>query len=153
MPILLGLLYLTIKPGIQEVASIPAVFQEQNIKYEFRNGYTFIEGEQEHVNNSITHDEEALYVLNGATDEFKKFYIDSDARELIIHQNIISPKKRSKPYFQLIKVPNSKYKAIVYDGKVKIRIMYMYFGEQSTLLEYDLGTRKTSLISHTLVGK
>lgn len=153
MLILVGLLYLTIKPGIQKVDSIPAVFQEQNIQYEYKNGFTFIKSEQKHINNPITNDEEALYVLNGATYEFKKYYIDNVAGELVISQNIMSPIARSKPYFQVLKVPNSKYKTIVHDGKVKVRIQYMYLGDQSTLLEYDLRTRKTSLISNTLVGK
>ncbi len=151
--ILVGLLYLTIKPGIQKVAGIPVVFQEQNIQYEYKNGFTYIIDEQGHVNYPITHDEQGLYVLNGATEEFKKFYINNVAGELVISQNIISPISRSKPYFQMLKVPNSKYRTIVHDGKVKVRIKYMYLGEQSTLLEYDLKTRKTSLISNTLVGK
>lgn len=151
--ILLSLLYVTMKSGIQLVTSIPTVFQGQKIQHEYKNGFTFIKSEQEHVNNPINHDDQALYVLNGATYEFKKFYIDSVAGELVIRQNIMSPKSRNKPYFQVVEVPNSKYKAIVHDGKVKVRIKYMYLGEQSTVLEYDLKTRETNLISHTLVGK
>ena len=151
--ILLSILYVTMNSGIQLVTSIPTVFQGQKIQYEYKDGFTFIKGEQEHVNNPVNHDDQALYVLNGATDEFKKFYIDSVAGELVIRQNIMSPKVRNKPYFQVVKVTNGKYKDIVHDGKVKIRIQYMYLGEQSTLLEYDLKTRKTNLISYTLVGK
>ena len=151
--LLLLFLYLFINPGIQQVTSIPTVFQGQQIQYEYTNGMTFITGEQQHVNNPVIHDDQALYVLNGAAYEVKKFYIDSLAGELVIRKNIMSPKVRNKPYFQVVKVPNSKYRAIVHDGKVKVRIQYMYLGEQSTLLEYDLKTRKTSLISHTLIGK
>ena len=151
--ILLSLLYVTMNSGIQLVTTIPTVFQEQKIQYEYKNGFTFIKGEQEHVNNPVIHDDQALYVLNGATDEFKKFYIDSVAGELVIRQNIMSPKSRSKPYFQVVKVSNSDYETIIHDGKVKIRIQYMYLGEQSSLIEYNLKTRKTNLISYTLVGK
>ena len=96
---------------------------------------------------------QALYVLNGAVNEFKRVYIDSVAEELVIRQNIMSPKVRDKPYFQVVEVPSSKYKTIVHDGKIKVRIQYMYLGNQSTLLEYNLNTRKTNLIAYTLVGK
>ena len=151
--ILVSLLYVTMNSGIQLVTSIPEVFQEQKIKYKYINGMTYISGEQQHVNNPVIHDAQALYVLNGAADEFKNYYIDSVAEELVIRQNIMSPKVRSKPYFQVVKVPNGKYTAIVHDGKVKVRVQYMYLGKQSTLLEYNLNTRKTNLISYTLVGK
>ena len=151
--ILLSFIYVFLKPGIQLVTGIPSVFQEQKIQYDYKNGFTFIKGEQEHVNYPVIHDDQALYVLNGVANEFKKFYIDSVAGELVIRENIMSPKSRDKPYFQVVKVPNSDYKAIVHDGKVKVRIQYMYFNGQSTLLGYDLKTRKTSLISYTLVGK
>jgi hypothetical protein len=151
--VVLALLYKTLYSGIQLVTSIPTVFQGQNIQYKYENGFTFLKSEQEHVNNPITHDDEALYILNGATDEFKKFYVDSTAGELVVKQNIVSPKKRSGPYFQVVKVPTSKYKPVVHNGKVKVRIQYLYLGNQSTLLEYDLNSRKTNLISHTLVGK
>lgn len=151
--ILLSLLYVTMNSGIQLVTSIPTVFQGRKIQYEYKNGFTFIKGEQEHVNNPVIHDDRALYVLNGAANDFKKFYIDSVAGELVISQNIMSPKSRNKPYFQVVQVPNSEYKTIVHDDKVKVRIQYMYLNGQSTLLEYDLKTRKTNLISYTLVGK
>ena len=118
--ILLSLLYVTMNSGIQLDTSIPTVFQGQKIQYEYKNGFTFIKGEQEHVNNPINHDDQALYVLNGATNEFKKFYIDSVAGELVIRQNIMSPKSRNKPYFQVVKVPNSEYKSIAHDEKVKL---------------------------------
>lgn len=142
-----------LNPGIQLVSTIPAVFQEQKIQYEYNNGLTFIKAEQEHVNTPIIHDDQALYVLNGATDEFKNFHIDKAAQEIVIRQNIMSPKSRNKPYFQLLKVPSGDYKRIINGGKVRIRIQYMYLGDQSTLLEYDLNTKKTKLISYTLVGK
>ncbi len=147
--ILLSLLYVTMNTGIQLVTSIPVVFQGQQIQFEYRNGITFIKGGQGFY-YPVIHDDKALYVLNGAGDDFTKFYIDSVAGELVIRQNIMFPKDREKPYFQVVKVPNSEYEAIVHDGKVKVRIQYMYFGEQSTLLEYDLKTRTTNLISCTL---
>lgn len=151
--ILLSLLYVTMKSGIQLVTSIPTVFQGQKIQYEYKNGMTFIKGEQQHVDNPIIHDNQTLYVLNGAANEFKNFHIDSVSRELVIQENIMSPKSRNKPYFQVVKVPNSEYETIVHDDKIKVRIQYMYFDGQSTLLEYDLKTSKTNLISYTLVGK
>lgn len=151
--IIISFLYVTMNSGIQLVTTIPTVFQDKKIQYEYKDGFTFIRGEQEHVNNPVIHDDQALYVLNGATNEFKKFYIDSVAGELVISQNIMSAKSRSKPYFQVVKVSNRDYETIIHDGKVKIRIQYMYLGEQSSLLEYDLKTRKTNLISYTLVGK
>jgi len=151
--ILVSLLYINMNSGIKLVTSIPTVFQEQKVQYDYKNGMTFITSEQVHINNPIIHDDQALYVLNGAADEFKRFYIDSVAGELVIRQNIMSPKVRSKPYFQVVEVPSSKYKDIVHDEKVKVRIQYMYLGNQSTLLEYNLNTRKTNLIAYTLVGK
>ena len=151
--ILVSLLYINMNSGIKLVTSIPTVFQEQKVQYDYKNGMTFTKSEQENVNNPIIHDDQALYVLNGAANEFKRFYIDSAAEELVISQNIMSPKSRRKPFFQVVKVPNSDYKTIVHDGKVKVRIQYMYFGNQSTLLEYNLNTKKTNLIAYTLVGK
>jgi len=153
MLILVSLLYINMNSGIKLVTSIPTIFQEQKVQYEYKSGMTQIKGEQQNVYNSIIHDDQALYVLNGAGDDFKKFNIDSVAGELVIRQNIMSPKIRSKPYFQVVEVPNSKYKDIVHDGKVKVRIQYMYLGNQSTLLEYNLNTRKINLIAYTLVGK
>lgn len=94
-----ALLYLTMHSRIQLVTSIPAVFQEQEIQYKYINGMTYIVAEQQHVNTPVVHDEEALYVLNGAGDDFKKFYIDDDAGELVIRKNIMLPKTRNKTYF------------------------------------------------------
>lgn len=88
---------------------------------------TFIKGEQV-VNCPITHDDQPLYVLNGAGDDFKRFYLEDDTGELVIRKNIVSPKQRNKPYFQIVRVPKSKYETIVCNDKVKIRILYMYLG-------------------------
>ncbi len=113
---------------------------------------TFIKGDQA-VNCPITHDDQALYVLNGAGKDFTKFYLDNDTGELVICKNIVSPKQRNKPYFQIVKVPKRQYETIVCNDKVKVRILYMYMGRQSTLLEYDLNSRETSVVSHTFIGK
>lgn len=150
--LLLAILYSVMDSGIKKVSSIPAVFEGQEIKYEYIYGMTFIKGEQV-VNYPITHDDQALYVLNGAGDDIKKFYIDKDAGELVIRKNIVSPKQRNKAYFQVVKVPKSQYEDIVFYGKVKLRIQYMYLDRQSTLLEYDFNSKETNVVSHTVVGK
>ncbi|KGK91161.1 hypothetical protein DP73_04800 [Desulfosporosinus sp. HMP52] len=149
---LFSLVYLNINTGIQNVISIPPVFNEQKIQYQYENGMTVIHSEQG-FDTAIIHDDKALYVLNGAGDDFKEYYIDKVAGELVIRKNIISPKFRDNPYFQVIKVPKSNYQDIVHDEKIVVRIQYMYLDDQLTLLEYDHKTKKTRLIAQKLVGK
>ncbi len=152
--LLTAAIYLKIPNGIELYSEIPQVFSNQSIIYGFENGMTFIKhDDSDKIIFSIIHDEKALYVLNGAGDDFKKFYIDSENKEIVIVQDIMKPRIRDGVCFQLVTIPEKYYGSIIENGKVKIRIKYMYLGNQSSLLEYDLGTQITMLLFEHIVGK
>jgi len=146
-------LYLIIPNGVELTNEIPEIFRDQNIQYVYKDGLTTIESNESRAAYSIIHNNEALYLLSGASDVIKNYYINQEKKELVIEQNIMSPKTRDGAYFQLVTVPTDKYQPIVDNQKLKIRIKYSYLNGQSTYLEYDLQSKITNVVETSLVGK
>ncbi len=146
--------YLKTSTGIQLINQIPEIFisNNQNIDYVYKNGMTFLK-EGDSPAYPIIHDNEQLYILNGAGYDFTKYYIDDFNQEIVIKKNIISPKIRDSIYFQLITIPNEEYIPIIKNQQLKIRVSYIGLNKQSLLLEYNVENKKTEIVSHTLVGK
>jgi hypothetical protein len=148
------MIYLIFPNGIELTTEIPEVFKGSNINYTYNNGMTFIVcSDGDTCVYPIIHDKKALYILNGATEAFKQYYIDQDNRELVIVKNIVSPKIRNSVCFQLVTIPTAKYQSIVENHKISIRIKYAYLNGQSTFLEYNFQSKASTVISSTLIGK
>jgi len=145
--------YLIIPNEVKLTNEIPELFRDQNIKYVYKDGFTSIESKDGGASYPIIHNTKALYLLSGASDVIKGYYINQAKKELVIEQNIMSPETRDRAYFQLVTVPTDKYLPIVEDQKLKIRIKYLYLNDQSTYLEYDLQNKITRVVATSLVGK
>ena len=146
-------LCLTIPHGVELTNEIPEIFSDQDIQYVYKDGLTAIESNDSRSAYPITHDTKAFYLLSGASNIIKSYYINQAKKELVIEQNIMSPKIRDSAYFQLVIVPTDKYQPIVENQKLKIRIKYLYLNDQSTYLEYDLQHKITQVVETSLVGK
>lgn len=138
---------------VELVNRIPDIFKNQNIQYIYKDGVTAIESNNNRSAYPITHNTEALFLLSGASDKIRNYYIDQGKNELVVEQDILSPQTRNGAYFQLVTVPTGKYQPIVNNQKIKIRIKYLYLNGQSIYLEYDLQNNETKIIENSLVGK
>ncbi len=145
--------YIFTPNGIELTNDMPDVFKDQNIQYIYKDGVTTIESNNSRSAYPIIHNTEALFLLSGASDEIKNYYIDREKNELVVEQDLLSPKTGDGAYFQLVTVPTDKYQPIVNNQKLKIRIKYLYLNGQSTYLEYDLQNNETKIIEKSLVGK
>lgn len=149
--VIIGIFYLTISGGITLTEEMPEMFTEYSDKY-IAKGKKMIYLTDDNIPvYPITHDNKSLYILNGAEDDFKKYYIDRENNEIVIEKNRIKYFAKGEAHYQLIKINSKKYEPIVNDGKIKIRIIYLYQDNQTTLLEYDLQTKTTQEISSTYV--
>ncbi|PKM77284.1 MAG: hypothetical protein CVU90_08235 [Firmicutes bacterium HGW-Firmicutes-15] len=146
-------LYLITTNGVELTNEIPEIFRDENIQYVYKDGFTAIESNDSRSAYPIIHNAKALYLLSGASDVIKNYYINQEKKELIIEQNIMSPKIRNGAHFQLVTVPTNKYQPIVENQKLKIRVKYLYLNGQSTYLEYDFQNKTTKVVETSLVGK
>lgn len=138
--------------GIKLTETIPVVFKDKKIAAKFINGMTYVY-ENGEIAYPVTHDNEALYILNGAGKDFTKYKIEKEANEVIIWQNLCSAVTRSKNYYQVVTVPKQNYESLIQKGKIKIRINYLYLGGQYTLIEYDTVNKTSKVIDQRIIGK
>lgn len=144
--------YLTVSSGITLTEEIPEMFTEYRDKFAAQNNNMVYLTENNKPVYPITHDEKNLYVLNGAEDDFKKYYIDEDNNELIIEKDEISYPARGKSHYQLMKISMKKLNSIIDNETLKIRIIYLYQDNQFTLLEYNLEDKSTQEISSNYIA-
>lgn len=145
--------YLTVSSGITLTEEIPEMFTEYRDKFVAQNNNMVYLTKDNIPVYPITHDQKKLFVLNGAEDDFKKYYIDQENKELIIEKDEINYPARGKSHYQLMKISMKKLNPIINNETLKIRIVYLYQDNQSTLLEYNLKDKTTQEISSNYVAK
>jgi hypothetical protein len=150
--VIVALSYYLPPSKIMLTSSIPTVFKNQSFQHKYINGMTFVT-DHEQVTYPISDDDKYLYVLNGAGDDFRKYYLDKQNKKVVIRKNIVDPKIRDKEYYQVVIIPKEDLQPLIYDGKIIISIEYMYLAPQSTVLEYDFSSKQAKILSHSLIGK
>lgn len=127
---------------IQLISDIPTVFNKSQFVNSYKDGGTFLMIDNKEI-TPIAHDEQNLYILNGAGDDllmysiFKSYYIDAKKKEIVIYKNIVNFKPRQKPCYQLLKIPKKKYSGIIVNNKINVRIKFAFLNGQFELMEYE----------------
>lgn len=138
--------------GIKLTDTVPTVFEGKTFTTEFVYGMTYIYDNGK-ATYPMVHDNKALYILNGAGNDFKKYEIHTKLNEIVIWQNLASAIQRNKKYFQVVAIPNRKIQSVIQKGKIMVRINYIFLGRQYTLVEYDLAKRQSKVVKTCIVGK
>ncbi len=150
--VVLVVFYLTIYGGITLTTEIPEQFAKYSSSYTEKNKRMVFLTDDNTPVYPITHDDKALYILNGGEDDFKSYRIDPKNKEIIIEKNLVKFHLKTRAHYQLITIANKNYKHIVDNNKVTIRMIYTYQDNQTTLLEYDLQKKTAVEISSTYVS-
>ncbi|WP_366923132.1 hypothetical protein MFMK1_003624 [Metallumcola ferriviriculae] len=104
---------------------------------------------------ALNHDAKGtLYIINNGPHELtmysllKSYKIDAVDKEIVIHTDALNANPRND--FQVMKIPEGKYKDIVFNGRVKVRVEFF---RGHMLYEYDLANKRSRRTEHAFVGK